>query len=1312
MSVTVGQWAFTTGEVAPSLFGRPDLARFHAAASTMRNMVVNYRGGSYSRAGTALVGFSKQTGRSWPPRVIGYQFSINQGLSLEFGNFYMRVVSNGAFVTNAAIPISNISQANPGVLTASAYAANSATANILAVASAYAPGDTVTLAGGSPVTPTVLAVTTTTLVSTQVNAPGTIYAPGDTITLVGGTQTSTAQVTVAQTRVVSATVFSSGSGGTNGTQTVTGTTGTGVPFQASVTVAGGTITAVLSITSGGSYSANPTAHDPVVGASLTGAVLAVVVGVNAVSVTSPGIFTANPSGLAFTQASTSGSGTGATFSLAVLGPYAVSVLTPGVYGTSPSNPALQASTSGFGTGATFTVVYAAVAPFSTGDWLFFSGVGGMTQINQGTFVATQLTPSTFALYDVYGTPLDTTAFSPFTAGGTVASIYTLPTIYSEQDLAYLKFTQSADVMSIVCVNQQTFAEYPPQDLTRVSDTDWSFAVVNAAPTVAAPAGTPTVVASTTGTTNYAYVVTAVSPSDGTESIASAIGGITGAVDIAATVGTLTISWNSVPGVNQYNVYKATPSYDTPVPGGALFGYAGTAYGTRFVDNNIVADFTQVPPTHSNPFARGQAVSATLISGGSGYTTATAAVVSATGSGAVFNVVVNTTLTPGSGEEVVTPGPVSGLILVDGGVNYTAGDQLIISGDGSGAVASLTIGPQTGTYPAVATYFQQRRAYGYTLNNPDTYFMSQPGAYTNFDSRIPTIATDAIIGTPWSLQVNGIQWMLPTTPGLLVMTGEAAWLMAGAGSFATNVQALTPASQNAIPQAFSGCSATVPPQKVNYSLLYVEQKGSLYYELPYQLYALSEPIDLTENSSHLFVGYSIREHAWCEQPNKILWSVRNDGVLLSLTYLKAQQISGWARNDTQGSFVSVCAVTEPPVDALYLATQRFPGGKTAYMIERMDNRIWSSVENCWCVDAGLSLAQPAPSASLTAGSATGLGALTGVTGLVGGAGYSSSTYAYVVDANGSGPGTGATAALTIAGGVVTAVTFSPAGSKYQAPALVIVDPQNTGSGASAHITLDNSATFVASAAVFSLSSVGSVIRSGGGIARITAYTSPTQVTANILSPVVQTIPNSGGVPQIQTAGNWTLTAPVSTISGLDHLIGATVTGLADGNVIPPTVVSATGTITLSTPASAVIVGLGFTAQLQGLYLEAGEPTVQGQRKKIAAVTARVEASRGITMSTNQPDGSVQSPQQIAPTWGLQNPMAAVPDKAVRPYNALATPLYTGDVRIPVPGGDDVRGQVALQQANPLPMQVLAFVSEVSQGDVPEIKASPRQQQRGK
>ena len=45
MAVAVIQPAFAAGELAPSLYGRVDLAKYHVGAATMRNMFVDYKGG-------------------------------------------------------------------------------------------------------------------------------------------------------------------------------------------------------------------------------------------------------------------------------------------------------------------------------------------------------------------------------------------------------------------------------------------------------------------------------------------------------------------------------------------------------------------------------------------------------------------------------------------------------------------------------------------------------------------------------------------------------------------------------------------------------------------------------------------------------------------------------------------------------------------------------------------------------------------------------------------------------------------------------------------------------------------------------------------------------------------------------------------------------------------------------------------------------------------------------------------------------------------------------------------------------------------
>jgi Chaperone of endosialidase/Domain of unknown function (DUF5011) len=147
------------------------------------------------------------------------------------------------------------------------------------------------------------------------------YTPGDTITLSGGTASVPAVITVDRTQVTTATLVSGGTGGSttsgasSGSCVVTGTTGSGErKFSLNVALAAGIITSITSIASNGQYSANPAslAAESVTGCgSLSGATVSLVMGVLMPIITTPGTYSTTATTL--TQSSTSGSGTGATF---------------------------------------------------------------------------------------------------------------------------------------------------------------------------------------------------------------------------------------------------------------------------------------------------------------------------------------------------------------------------------------------------------------------------------------------------------------------------------------------------------------------------------------------------------------------------------------------------------------------------------------------------------------------------------------------------------------------------------------------------------------------------------------------------------------------------------------------------------------------------------------------------------------------------------------------------------------------------------------------------------------------------------------
>lgn len=198
---------------------------------------------------------------------------------------------------------------------------------------------------------------------------------------------------------------------------------------------------------------------------------------------------------------------------------------------------------------------------------------------------------------------------------------------------------------------------------------------------------------------------------------------------------------------------------------------------------------------------------------------------------------------------------------------------------------------------------------------------------------------------------------------------------------------------------------------------------------------------------------------------------------------------------------------------------------------------------------------------------------------------------------------------------------------------------------------------------------------------------------------------GRVQFLVCDSHWTITQPQTLLYGLDHLAGLSVTGLLDGIPLEPTQVALDGTLTLPFPASSIVIGLGYPVQIQGLYVDAGTPTVQGRRKDITGITARVDASGGPQAGSNQPDGGAQIPVSIDPPWvDLVDMIPSTPKQAydtyVGPSGQTTTKLYTGDLRANVVPGWDEKGQPALEQTLPLPLSLVALMPEILEGDTPE------------
>lgn len=289
-----------------------------------------------------------------------------------------------------------------------------------------------------------------------------------------------------------------------------------------------------------------------------------------------------------------------------------------------------------------------------------------------------------------------------------------------------------------------------------------------------------------------------------------------------------------------------------------------------------------------------------------------------------------------------------------GSGYTAVPAVTFSA--GAATATAQIGPLSGGNPGVPGFIQERLALAGQAQAVQSFNFSQPFSFFNFNTSNPSQPDDAISGAIISEELNDIRWLTPVPTGILAGTGKSAWLINGGGGISTQVP-ITPSNVTAQPQAFNGAN-DLRPLKINFDVLYATNKGNYVRDLSYNLYAqIFTGSDISVLSNHLFFGFSLADWCWAEEPFKTAWVVRSDGQMLSLGYVKEQELIGWAHHDTNGQFKSVCSVIETVngnvVDAVYVVVQRVVNSNVVSYVERMADRYFPySYEDAWSVDCAL------------------------------------------------------------------------------------------------------------------------------------------------------------------------------------------------------------------------------------------------------------------------------------------------------------------------------------------------------------------------
>jgi hypothetical protein len=260
------------------------------------------------------------------------------------------------------------------------------------------------------------------------------------------------------------------------------------------------------------------------------------------------------------------------------------------------------------------------------------------------------------------------------------------------------------------------------------------------------------------------------------------------------------------------------------------------------------------------------------------------------------------------------------------------------------------------YPSVSMFYQDRLVFANCPGSPQTIWMSNTGAYTDFGTSYPLVDTDAISVNLASRQLNPIRHLC-SLDDIMALTSSSAFSASPSQS-----GIISPTSISIKDQGSFG-SSSVTPVKVGKRLVYVQPMGTVIRDAGYDLTSNSFTGDnLSIFSSHLLKGHTVVAMAYAQEPDSIIYIVRDDGVMITFTYMREQEVVAMTWADTDGQFEDVCVIPANGYDEVWVVVKR----GTVRHIERFAPRMVSTHPSAQVfMDCSVSYDQPVLITAMTA-----------------------------------------------------------------------------------------------------------------------------------------------------------------------------------------------------------------------------------------------------------------------------------------------------------------------------------------------------------
>ncbi len=275
------------------------------------------------------------------------------------------------------------------------------------------------------------------------------------------------------------------------------------------------------------------------------------------------------------------------------------------------------------------------------------------------------------------------------------------------------------------------------------------------------------------------------------------------------------------------------------------------------------------------------------------------------------------------------------------------------------------------YPDNVAFFRERLCFSKFLN----LYMSVSSDYENFsrydDGGLVT-ADMAIVSEIAGEEANNIVWMAGMTGALLIGTAGEEFAI----SELTSSQAFGPGNVKVSRQTKHG-SSYGGEVVVGEEIVFVQAAGRKVRSL-----AQAESVDVRWASADLTVlaehvtASGVTAMAYQQEPDSIIWCMKNDGALVGFTMNKEQDVRGWhphqigGESDTYGERAIVESIDVIPAngyDELWMIVRRLINGVTKRYVEYMtpQRNACDDYEDAFYVDSGITVYNT-QSADLTPG----------------------------------------------------------------------------------------------------------------------------------------------------------------------------------------------------------------------------------------------------------------------------------------------------------------------------------------------------------